>query len=221
MAINPINPIRPGGGGGGGGGDPGENGSAKALGVIDGYTKMLIALAAGIVALSAVFLDNFFHGHDVWSIELAWVFCGLSALAGILARAAYISQLLSAAGRKRRDMLELLSMLQWLTLVVGVVFLGSGVIANVDASPSVLGLTTRSAVTAGASNVQLACRTGDSGGCTVQVSVSTLGAPIVTGAVGVREIPSDAAASVHVVLPRALVREVRLHGQATGVVTVV
>src|ERR1700722_7468560 len=102
MAINPINPIKP------GGGDQ-PSGPVKALGVIDGYTKLLIALAAGIVRLSAIFLDNFSRGHDIWSVELAWIFCGVSALAGIMARGAYISQLVAGALRPRRDLLELLN----------------------------------------------------------------------------------------------------------------
>jgi hypothetical protein len=212
MAINPINPIRP--------PADSEGGSAKALSVIDGYTKLLIALAAGVVALSAVFLSNFYRGHDVWSMEAAWLFCGVSSLAGILARAAYISQLVAGTLRKRRDMLELLNMLQWITLVAGLGFLGNAVIANLDASPTVLGLSARAPIAAGASNIQLACRTGDTGGCSVQVSVSTVTTPIATGLTAVTEIPSGAAATVPVTLPRALVREVRLHGQATGAVTI-
>ena len=217
MAINPINPINPRGPAGG----DGENGSSKALGVIDGYTKILIALATGVVALSAIFLSNFYRGHDVWSIELAWVFCGVSALAGILARAAYISQLVAAGARKRRDTLELMSMLQWLTLVVGLVFLGNAVIANVNASPTVIGLTTQAPIAAGASNVQLACRTGDSGGCALQVTVSTLTGPLAAGPTRVAQIASDATVGLRVVLPRALVRAIRLKGHATGAVTVV
>jgi hypothetical protein len=225
MAVNPINPPGPigprppvAGGGGNGGGD---NGSAKALSVIDGYTKLLIALATGVVVLSAIFLSNFYRGHDVWSIELAWVFCGVSALAGILARAAYISQLVAAGTRKRRDTLELMNMLQWLTLVVGLVFLGNAVIANLNASPTIIGLTTRAPIAAGASNVQLACRTGDSGGCAVQVTVSTVTGAAASGPTRVAQIPSDATVKLHLVLPRALVRAIRLRGHATGAVAIV
>jgi hypothetical protein len=213
--INPINPIKPPGGGNG------DNGSTKALDVIDGYTKLLIALAAGTVALSAVFLSNFYRGHDVWSVELAWVFCGISALAGILARAAYISQLVAAGTRKRRDTLELMNMLQWLTLVAGLVFLGNAVIANLNAAPSVLALTTRAPIVAGVSTIQLSCRTGDTGGCNLQLTASTVTGAAASGPTHLVHIPSDATASLHVVLPRALVRTIRLRGHATGAVTIV
>jgi len=215
MAINPINPIRP----------PGSDterlgGPAKALSVIDGYTKLLIALAAGAVVLSAVFLTNFYRGHDIWSIELAWVFCGVSSLAGILARAAYIGQLVAGAIRRRRDALELLSMLQWITLLVGLVFLGNAVIANVNASPTVLGLSTQATMAAGGSKLQIACRTGDAGGCSILAVVATATAPIATSVPRITEVPSGEAAKVPVALPHALVRAVRLHGRAIGVVTI-
>jgi len=214
MAVNPINPIKP-----GGGGDP-TAGRAKALGVIDDYTKLLIALATAVVVLSAVFLDNFYRGHDVWSVELAWIFCGVSALAGILARGAYVGQLAAGTLRPRRETLELLNMVQWITLVVGVVFLGNAVIANVNAAPTVFGLSTRAPISAGASSIEVACRTGDSSGCSLQVRVSTTGVPIATGATTVAEIPSDTASSVPVALPRAIVRAARASGQAAGVVTI-
>ena len=51
--------------------------------------------------------------------------------------------------------------------------------------------------------------------------MSTLGSPIATGATGVTEIPSDVGATIHVALPRPLIQAVRLHGQATGIVTVI
>jgi hypothetical protein len=212
MTVNPINPIKP-------SGDQ-NAGRAKALGVIDDYTKLLIALATGVVALSAVFLDNFYRGHDVWSVELAWIFCGVSALAGILARGAYVSQLAAGALRPRRETLELLNMLQWITLVVGVVFLGNAVIANVNAAPTVFGLSAQAPISSGASAVEVACRTGDSGGCSLQVHVSTTGVPITAGATTIVEIPSDTASSVHVALPRSIVLAARATGHASGVVTI-
>jgi hypothetical protein len=200
-------------------GDP-QSGSAKALSVIDDYTKLLIVLATGVVVLSATFLSNFYRGYDLWSIVLSWVFCGVSVLVGLMARGAYISQLTAGRLRPRRDTLEFLNMVQWISLIVGVGFLGYGVIANVNASPTVFQFATRAPMAAGASNIPLACHTGDGSGCRLQVRVSTLTVPIAYGATSLAEVPSDSATSVHVHLPPALARAVRRHGAATGSVTI-
>ena len=194
-----------------------DTGTEKAGRVIDHYTKLLITLATGVVALSATFLSNFYRGHDVGKFTAAWVVLGVSVVAGIFARGAYIAQLAESNVRPRQSLLELFSIVQWTTLVAGVVLLTLAVRANLDAGPTLVPLRARLSVRPGGTALlPLACRTEASTGCTIRTWIVASAEDGLTseGPRAATEIASDTQAHATIKLPSALLRYVTKHQSA-------
>jgi hypothetical protein len=111
----------------------------KALEAFAEYNKLLITLATGTVVLSATFLEKFYTGKSLHLLIASWSSLGLSVVLGVITLGESINQLAESRFRIRRGTLEVLSLLQWLSVFAGVGLFAAFVINNVTSSPSTTG----------------------------------------------------------------------------------
>lgn len=198
-----------------------ETDRRSALAAIDDFTKLLITLATGTVALSATFLSQFYRGRDLTLLVLAWLSLGVSILAGSLAHGSRISQLAESRIKPRRSALEGLNLLQWLLLLGGGAAFGVFVISNVTAKPNVELTTDRVAVSAsGHGSLGVFCGTGDGGSCAM-----TLGTAYIVGGRNVDQgeerarVSADADTQIPLILPQPVWRALRSDSRVSARVT--
>lgn len=197
--------------------------AARAARVIDDYTKLLITLATGVTALSATFLSNLYRGHALNDFAWAWILLGVSVLAGIFARGTYIAQLADNELKPRRSLLEVLSVVQWTTLVAGVVVLTIGVLTNLRAAPRVISLRSHALIEAhDRAMLAVACRTGDSSPCELRVrTLSADNSREPSSPLTIVETPSNTTAHVTITLLPKLVKVARAQGVVRRTVEIV
>jgi hypothetical protein len=109
----------------------------KALDSIYDYTKTVITVATGTVALTATFLGkDLYQGTSLGLIVASWTCLGVSILFGIVGMGTYISQYAESDIRPRRSGAEYASLVQVLGLVAGLVLLGLFALDNARSRPA-------------------------------------------------------------------------------------
>lgn len=107
-----------------------------ALDAIVGFMKLEVTLAAGAVVLSATFLDNIFQGYSIWAMIVAWTLFGLSIVFGFFVHGEYITRLINNKTEvKRGERIEVLALLQTITLFAAFAFLATFAVMNVKMIP--------------------------------------------------------------------------------------
>jgi hypothetical protein len=102
----------------------------KALDSFSDYNKLLITIATGTVALSAVFLKDIYKGVALTYLIWSWALLGVSFFLGVVAVGQYINQLAESQIKVRRGLLEVLSLLQFVALMVGLGCFGVFAVQN-------------------------------------------------------------------------------------------
>lgn len=177
-----------------------------AVSAISDYTKLLITLATGAVALSATFLSQFYRGHWLAGLVWSWSLLGGSIFFGAIAIGAVISQLAESNVKPRRGALEVLNLAQLLLLLVGVGLFAGFAVANATAAPQLsLESTVSSLKSSGNFAVRLFCGTGSGGTCALTVRVDfDLEQHHITVAPIHTSVPADVDANVQLTVPAAV-----------------
>jgi hypothetical protein len=108
------------------------SGVEKAIDSIYDYTKVLITLATGTIALSATLLTRQTLQYEGW-LELAWIGLGISMLAGLWAMGQYITMYLD--GNVVKEKIPRASNgIQLVALIAGIAFLAAFALQNISLS---------------------------------------------------------------------------------------
>jgi hypothetical protein len=104
-----------------------------ALSAIGSMGNVLVTVATASLALSATFLGDLYSGQSRPSLWTGWVLLLVSLLLGLLALGQQINMLAESKLLPRGGSLEVLSLLQLLTVLAGLAFLASFAFDNVTA----------------------------------------------------------------------------------------
>lgn len=107
-----------------------------ALASIGIFATSLLTLATAILALSATFLKDLYHGQALGLLIASWIFLTASLVAGTVTLGQQISLLAESDLRPRRSIIELYGLVHFILVLVGLVLFVIFAGINVACAPA-------------------------------------------------------------------------------------
>jgi hypothetical protein len=138
--------------------------------------RLLLSVAAGTIVLSATLLQTVYVGRSHCLLLVAWGALAISLILGYFAYAEYVNRL-EEADPDPKGLFEGLSLLQVITIFVGLVLFAIFVAINLSAGPRLEATRAELLGRARVVAVTVDCRSGSDSGCRGEVMLGPPGKP--------------------------------------------
>jgi hypothetical protein len=111
-------------------------GQKSSVQLVQDITKQVLALATGIVALSATFIEKILSGaiHDLLLLFLSWLVFTISVIAGILTLSSLVYNLKRDKYDPFATATTIPAVIQWISFILGIVLFIVFISLNINSS---------------------------------------------------------------------------------------